>query len=234
MKFIITPEDHKNLAEAVQGEYTEQDGAFVLNLEGHEDHLIPKNKKDLAETHRREAEKKLADALERETDLLGKLENADGKKAIEEIRANAQADIEKVRTEYAEKEAAQKAESNKNLLAAEAGKFVNDKFTTPSLIQDVYANRLSVEEIDGKQVIRVKEADGSASAKSITDLQKEFLDNPEYAGIIKAAQSSGGSADKDEAGKGGSAPKQVEFNTKNLKAATEAVKAQLKAEGHEI
>ena len=132
MKFIITPEDHKSLPEALQGEYTEKEGNFTLNLEGHEDHFVIKAKHHLAEGHRREAEKKLAEVEAREADLLKKLENADGKKQIEEIRANAAAEVERVKAEYAEKEAAQKAESNKNLINAEAAKFANDKFTAPS------------------------------------------------------------------------------------------------------
>ena len=234
MKLIITPEDHAKLHEDIQGEYTLKDGKYMLSLEGHEDHFVPKAKHHMAETHRREAEKKLTDAEAREADLLQKLENADGKKEIEEIRANAAKDVERVKAEYAEKEAAQKAEVNKSLIAAEASKFANDKFVTPSLIQDVYSKRLTVEEVDGKSVIRVLEADGTASAKSIDDLQKEFLANEEYAPIIKAAQSSGGSATKDQHSGGSSAPKKVEFTHENSKAAVEAVKATLKGQGVEV
>lgn len=234
MKFILTPDEHKALNETVQGEYTEKDGAFVLSLEGHEEHFAPKAKLHIAETHRREAEKKVAESEAREAGLLSKLENADGKKAIEEIRTNAQAEIDKVKSEYAEKEAAAKIESNKNLIAAEAGKFAGEKFTIPSLIQDAYAKRLSVEEVDGKQVVRVLEADGTASAKSVDDLQKEFLDNKEFAPIIKGAQSSGSGATKDEHSGGSSAPKTVEFNLSNKAAATEAVKQKLIAAGHDI
>jgi hypothetical protein len=234
MKFKLTPDEHKALDESIQGEYTEKDGDFILNLEGHEDHFAPKAKLHIAESHRREAEKKVAEGEAREADLLSKLENADGKKAIEEIRANAQAQIDKVKAEYAEKEEAAKLESNKNLVAAEAGKFAGENFTIPSLIQDAYAKRLSVEEVDGKQVIRVLESDGTASAKSIVDLQKEFLDNAEYAPIIKAAQSSGSGATKDEHSGGSSAPKSVEFSLGNKKAATEAVIQKLAAAGHDV
>ena len=48
MKFILTADEHKALPEALQSEYTENEGAFTLSIEGHEDHLIPKAKKDLA------------------------------------------------------------------------------------------------------------------------------------------------------------------------------------------
>jgi hypothetical protein len=234
MKFIITTEEHTALSDDLKSQYKEQDGALVLNLEGHEEHFVPKAKKDLAEGHRREAEKNLAAAETREAELLVKLDGASGKKEIEEIRANAAADIEKIKGEFAERDAAVKAESNKNLIAVEAGKFAGDKFTVPSLIQDKYASRLQVEEIDGKQVIRVLEADGTASAKSIADLQKEILDNPEYATIIKGTQSSGGSADNNQNSGGSSAPKAVEFSNANIKGATAAVEQSLRDSGHSI
>ena len=71
-------------------------------------------------------------------------------------------------------------------------------------------------------------------AKSVDDLQKEILANQEYAPIIKAAQSSGGSAAKNDHSGGSSAPKTVEFTHQNTKAAMEVVKARLQAQGVEV
>lgn len=236
MKFILTPDEHKALPEATQTEYTETNGAFTLTLEGHEEHLVPKAKKDLAEQHRKAAEAKVTEGEAREAKLLSDLEGAKGgSKELEQIRTNAQAEIEKVRAEYAERDVAQKAEVNKGLIAVEAEKFAQEHFTVPSLIKGVYANRLTVVDVNGTPVIRTLDAEGKESVLSIGDMQKEFLANKEFSTIIKATQGSGGSAEKNEQGGSGSASsKKTDFSMNNLAGATAAVKAKLEAQGVEV
>lgn len=205
MKFKITKEEFEKLPELMQKEYAEKDGAYTLNLEGHEDAFVDKGKLAEVEKHRREAEKKASDGEKRETDLLKKLESADGKKEVEALRKSHEEEVGRIKAEYEEKEKAAKAETHKAMIAAEAQAFASEKFTVPGLVQRAIAERMTVEEVNGKPVIRVLEADGSPSVKSLGDLQKEFLENKEFAPIIKGSQGSGsGASPSDKPGSGAS------------------------------
>ncbi len=209
MKYQIAATEHAKLPDSLKSEYEEKDGNFVLKLEGHEEVLIPKAKKDLAEQHRKEAEKRLSEAEAREAKLVADLAKAgDSKKEIEAIRAQHQVEVEKVKASYAEKEKAAKADAAKAMIAAEAQKFASEKFTVPSAIARLYQDRLAVEEVDGVAVIRVREADGKPSVKSLADLQQEFLANKEFAPIVKASAGSGGGAGPSHKG-GGAGPKTI-------------------------
>lgn len=211
MKYAITAEEHGKLSDALKSQYAEKDGVFFLNLEGHEDHLIPKAKKELAEQHRKEAEKRLAEAEAREKKLMDDLaKSGDSKKEIEAIRAQHQAEVEKVRNEYADREKAAKAEAGRQMIAAEATRFATEKFTVPTAIARLYQDRLTVEDVDGVSVLRVREADGKPSVKSLADLQQEFLANKEFSPIVKASAGSGGGASPS----GGGGATKVKINAK--------------------
>ena len=205
MKYSIDKTEFETFSDDLKKEYTEKDGVFTLNIEGHEDFLVPKAKKDLAEQHRKEAEKKVTEAEARESKLMKDLEES-GKSAkdVESIRAQYQKDIEQVKADYAEKEKVALQDQAKLLIDSEASKFAGEKFTIPSLVARAYKDRLAVESVDGHQVIRVRELDGKPSVKSLSDLQKEFLDNPEFSSIVKTSSGSGGGASS-QSGPGGSA-----------------------------
>jgi hypothetical protein len=207
MKYTIAAADYAKLAEPVKAEYKEgEGGSYVLNLEGHEDHFVPKGKKDEAEKHRKRAEDKVAELEAREAKLIKDLEAAAGNKTeVEAIRKQHQAEVEKIKNEYAEKEKAAKAETHKAMIAAEATRFAGEKFTVPSAIARLYQDRLAVEEVDGVPVIRVREPDGKPSVKSLADLQTEFLANKEFAPIVKASSGSGGGAARSDSKGGGAA-----------------------------
>lgn len=195
MKYIIDSETHAKLSDETKAEYEEKDGKFVLKLEGHEESFVPKAKRDIEVEHRKNAEKALKEATDREAKLVKDLEAAGGSKTeIENIRKQHQTEVEKIKAEYAEKEQAAKAESHKALIREEATRFASERFTVPSAISRLYQDRLNVEEVDGQAVIRVLEADGKPSVKSLAELQKEFLENKEFSPIVKASQGSGGGA----------------------------------------
>lgn len=208
MKYTIAAADYAKLTDPVKAEYKEgEGGSYVLNLEGHEDHFVPKGKKDEAEKHRKNAEAKVAELEAREAKLIKDLEAAAGNKTeVEAIRKQHQAEVEKIKGEYAAKEKTAQDEADKAMISAEASKFAGEKFTVPSAISRLYQDRLSVERVDGVPVIRVKTPDGKASVQSLGDLQKEFLENKEFAPIVKASAGSGGGAAPNQ-GKGGGAAK---------------------------
>jgi glutaredoxin len=211
MKFTLTEEEHGKLPEAMQGEYEKSEsGAFVLKLEGHEEHLVPKAKKDLAEQHRKAAEAKIAEIEKAQAKLLEDLEKAKGsEKKIEEIRANAQAEIEKAREESKAELEKIKKENHSAMIRETASKFASEHSTVPTLFADAFAKRLTVEEVEGTPVIRVLGEDGKASALSLDQLQKDFLAKEEFKPIIKASNASGGGANPGQGGKPGSAQKTI-------------------------
>ena len=197
MKYIIDSETHAKLSDEAKKEYTEKDGKFVLILEGHEEAFVPKEKRDIEAEHRKTAEKNLADAQARETKLIADLEKAGGSKTeIEAIRKQHLVEVDKIKAEYAEKHKVTRGESHKAMIREESNKFSAEKFTVPSAISRLYQDRLTVEEVDGVAVIRVLEADGKPSVKSLGDLQKEFLENKEFAPIVKATDANGGGANR--------------------------------------
>lgn len=202
MKYTIDKETFDKLGDDLKTEYTEQNGEYVLKLEGHENVLIPRKKWEISEQHKHAAEDKVAKAEAREADLLKKIENADGKKEIEAIRKQHEDEVKKIREEFETQQKELKTREHKALIETEATKFATEKFTTPTLVSKVFAERLTVEEIDGQPVIRVKEPDGKPSIKSLGDLQKEFLDNEEFSTIIKGSKGSGGGAQPSPRGGG--------------------------------
>lgn len=215
MKYILTPEEHEALDDSIKGEYTEQDGAFVLTLEGHEEALVPASKKAIAEQHRKLAETKLKEAETREADLMKQIQNLeksggkDMQAKLEELRSSHEKAIADLEQKYAEEAKTAKAMQHKQLISGEADKFAREHFTTPSLIAKAMAERMTVEEVEGEPVIRVLEADGKASVKSFSELQKEFLANPEFKGIVKASQGGGGGAKPKPDGSKGGVPKDL-------------------------
>ena len=208
MKFIVEKSDFEKFSDELKKEYIEKEGVFTLNLEGHEEVLIPKAKKDLAEQHRKEAEKRVAEAEAREAKLLKDLEDSNKTaKQVEEIRQNHQKEVEKIKLEYAEREKTNLQAQADLMIKAEADKFASDKFTIPTLVSKAYKERLAVETVDGHQVIRVREEDGKPSVKSLADLQKEFLENPEFAPIVRKSSGSGGGANNPGGPSGGATGK---------------------------
>lgn len=190
MKYQIDKAEFEKLGDDLKKEYTEKGGVYVLTLEGHENVFVLKKKWEISEQHKHDAEEKLQKAETREAELLEKIEKADGKKEIEAIRQQHQQEVEKIRNDFAEEQKKIKAREHQAMIESEASKFAGEKFTIPSLVSKAYAERLTVEEVDGQPVIRVREADGKPSIKSVGDLQKEFLDNKEYSPIIKASKGS--------------------------------------------
>lgn len=207
MKFKISKGDFSKLPEAFQSEYTETSaGDYQLTIEGYEDFLVPKEKKDLAEQHRKAAEAKLKEAETRGSKLLEDLEAAKNDKGkTEEIRQNYEKEVAKIREESAAQIKQMKQAQYDSMIRETATKFAGEHSTVPGLFADAYAKRLSVEEVDGTAVIRVLDENGKPSVLSLDQYNKEILAKPEFKPIIKASQGSGGGA-KPNQGSGGGAP----------------------------
>tara|TARA_R110002020_G_scaffold472424_2_gene700445 strand:- start:4435 stop:5145 length:711 start_codon:yes stop_codon:yes gene_type:complete len=210
MKYILTEDQFKALSEETQKEYTLTDGTATLTLEGHEEAFVPKGKWAESEKHRKNAETKTLDVEKRETKLLADLEaNKGDKNKMQELRDSHTAEVAKIKEESDARILAFKGETHKALIEAEASSFSEKNFTVPGIMKDVIAKRMMVEEVDGQAVIRALDADGKVSIKSVSEMQKEILENKDYSSIIKASQGSGGGAHTNPDGKGGGASKQV-------------------------
>ena len=152
-------------------------------------------KRSIEAEHRKTAETKVKESDDRAAKLQNDLENAGGnKEAIEKLKNEHAEVVEKLRSEREAESAKVKSDRNGAMIEKESSKFANEHFITPGLISDQVAKRLTVEEVDGQPVVRVKNADGSPSTASLDDLRKEFLDNKEYSPIIKANIGNGGGA----------------------------------------
>lgn len=66
---------------------------------------------------------------------------------------------------------------------------IASKFAAPSLLKDKIMQRLDVDPKTGEP--RVLDATGKASALKIEELEKEFVDNPEYKSILVGSKASG-------------------------------------------
>jgi len=195
MKYTIDKEAFDALTEDAKKEYNLDGETATLVIEGGPDIARLEKKANLAEEHRKKAE----DARDAAEDNL-KTARAEFSKAggnadkIKELEAKHTAELEKVRKERESEKAEALAKSDQEMVNAEATKFASENFTIPGLVSDQIAKRLNVEEVGGKRVVRVLDADGNPSALGINDLHKEFLDNKEFAPIIKANVGAGGGA----------------------------------------
>lgn len=199
MKFKISKEEYEKLTPEMQALYNLIGEEAIMKVEGLPDVTSLQKKLDIEKEHRKTAEKRLKETEDREAKLKDDLVNAGGNKTeIEKLRKEHQDEIEKLRKEREEETLKTKAEKNQLLINEEATRFATSHFIDSpfgnGFIKGEYSKRLSVEEVDGQPVIRVKNTDGSPSVLGLTDLQKEFLDNKEYSPIIKAKVGNGSGA----------------------------------------
>lgn len=219
MKYQITKDEFEALGEEAKKEYTLDGDKAVLKIEGEgaptaEEIARLKEKQLISDKYRKEAERARDDAEKREEKLKKDLEGASGKEEIAKIREAHQKELDKIRDDRAKEQTAAKETRNAGLKKETSEAFTNDHFTIPGLMVDQFSKRLSVEEIDGNPVVRVLDAEGKASALSLDELKKEFLDNKDYSTIIKTNAGSGGGATNLGGGGGASQKKIAEMTPK--------------------
>ena len=204
MKYTLNKSEFEALSDEVKKEYTVTGETATLKIEGDDAPTQEKitaleKKRDIEIEHRKNAEAKVADADKRAEQLQKDLENAGGnKEAIEKLKTEHTAQLEKLREERAAENKAAADARNKTMILDEARNFASQNFVdTPygaAFITSEMSKRLAVEEVNGTPVVRVVNPDGTPSTASVGDLQKEFLDNKDFSPIIKAKVGSGGGA----------------------------------------
>ncbi len=208
LKLLLDTAGYDALDAALQALYEKkEDGKFHLKVEDDNKAELmrakqhEKEKRQAAEAKLAEIEKDKQDALDAKTkaeaDAAKKKGDVEALEASWEAREKAAVAKEAARADKAE------AALNRALKKNVAQAMASDISTAPDLLADKIESRLSVEiTTDGDAITRVLDATGKPSALTVADLQKEFVDNPSYAAIIKGSDASGGGA-KGGQGQGG-------------------------------
>lgn len=198
-------ESIEELDDSLKGLYQEQDGKFVLGIEG-----LPKPED--------------VDGLKRKVDELLS-EKKEAKKAREEAEAEARriseesarksGDTEALEKSWQEKLSKRERELQEQIDAMGSSvttmtvdnvavKLANELAVQGSadLLIPHIKSRLSAEQRDGQYVTVVKDRDGKPSAFTLDDLKSEFVSNPAFAPVIVGSKATGGGANGSNHGGG--------------------------------
>lgn len=210
LKSKLTKAEFDALADGMKEHYKESNGSYLLDSD---DAAELRRAKDAAAEEARIAKEEAA-KLKREKD-----EADEAARLAREEAARKKGDTAALEASWKEKldaaEAKHKAEIealNKQIdsltVTAEARRISADISTAPDLIEDAIAKRLRREVVDGVPVVRTVDANGQPSAKTLAELQEEFVANPKYASIMIGSKANGGGASNSNPA-GGGAPKKI-------------------------
>lgn len=179
-----------------------------------EEYILTQEAKPPATKYSEEDFDKLRRGKDRETqaalELREKLKIAEGKlDGIDDDQHRKNKDIDAIDKSWAKKLEDQtethKKELNgkdsyitKSLVSAPALVLANKISTVPDLMLPIIEKRLVADLSGETPITRIKGLDGELSYMKMADLEKELVDNKEYASIIKGIDSSGGGAGGDK------------------------------------
>lgn len=196
LKSKITKAEFDALNDVLKAEYKESGGSYLLDADDMNELRVAKDR----ETEARRLEKERADRLQAEKDAADT-----ARIEAERLKALKDKDVTTLEASYkAEKETAVNAEKlvtakregqlRDLLVENKAIELANEISTSPILILPHIRTRLKAELDGDKPLTRVLDDKGEVSAKTIDDLKKELIDNPNFKAIIKASNASGGGA----------------------------------------
>jgi len=194
LKRKVTKDEFDKLPADIKAEYIEKDGAYVLDLagEGGDDTAALRRAKDREVQARKDAEQRARDAEEK----LSKLDESDARK---------RGDIDALEKSWKEKYDAQESTHKQTVEGKDAfirKTLLDDRANTiaaaisdsPAILVPHIRARLAADLDGDAPVTKVLTADGNASALTLDDLQKEFVDNKDFASVIRASKANGGGA----------------------------------------
>lgn len=235
MKYKLTKAQYDELSDDLKKEYQDQDGEYVLNVEGGEDTGALKRAKDHEKERRKQAEDKarqLEQDLNSTREELETLQNSkgDGEKDVAKLEAKWKKKLEDKERELGEKSQSLEKELNTLLVDNVADRLAADLSDSPAVLRPHIKNRLTVERVDGKAVTRIKDADGELSPMTLDELKNEFQSNNDFASVIRGSQGSGSGAGGGQGGQGGGqAPKKPDFAKASTKEVADYLKSQKEA-----
>lgn len=215
LKHKIDENAFKALSDGLKAEYKKQDdGTYVLEVEGLEDTGALKRAKE----HEKE---------------LRKQAQADAKKALEELEAlraeydehktkggSKEAELEKAwqaKMAKREKELKDQVELTQSALRAQMQDSVAQSLAlelagdNAELLIPHLTRRLKADIVDGKAVTKILGPDGEVSATTMDELKKEFLSSPKFSAVVIGSKGSGGGANGTRRGSGGAHKKLSEM-----------------------
>jgi hypothetical protein len=226
----------ESVAEPFRTEYKEKDGKFVLDLEGADDHFVPKsdwkkiNDESTARRHQIAAWKKLGfDSPEKAAEAF------ETQKQLAAQAGDGAAILKQKQDEWAAEKASIEAELN-TARASERGAVVGERLSGAlakagateegiELLPERFGNRIKFETVDGKRVIKIMKADGETpmagsgegGVATLDDLVKEAV--KKYPSLFKGSGAGGGGKLPGDKGGGGSGvTKKSEFKTEKERA----------------
>ena len=196
LKRKITKEEFDSLDDSKKGAYKESGDSYVLDIDDGDDSMTKVLRaKERERQLRKEAEEKLA-AIESER---ASKEEEDLKKRgnIDVLEKSWNEKFENQQAEYS-----QQIEGYKNFIQKTLGDELAEKMSAefypdaPKVMIPHFRSRISVDfepDESGKIVPkrRILDATGQPSALTPDELKKEFLNNTEFAGMVKGTQASG-------------------------------------------
>ena len=187
--------------ESLQSLYKADGDEFVLKVDGLPDVSKLKSAKDHEVDERKRIKKEYSElnakyeALEAEVEA-NKDENSRGKGDTEALDKSWRAKVQKLEDTHAAKVKSLEGNLNSILVDNKALEIASEISVkgSESVLMPHIKSRLAVEEIDGKFVTVVKDAEGKPSALTLDELKAEINSNTGFAPILAGSQASGGSA----------------------------------------
>lgn len=185
LKRKITAAEHAALSDALKAEYKANGADFVLDTDDATELMTARDREKEARKAAEKAAKDAQDALDALKDDTSR-KNGDVA-ALEASYKQKLIDAEKAKKAAEDALTAERQDRHATSVADGIAK----RFTVPTLVKGEIAKRLAVEMHDGKAVVRVLDKDGRPSALSVQDLEKEFVDNPDFKAIVIASKGTG-------------------------------------------
>jgi len=206
LNYIIEQVTYDALPEDVKKEYVAKDGKFSLDVKGVEFHPDVQALKTAKDAEVAKAAKAVSDLntlktekddLQKKYDLAVSKEPDESKlaalrKEYDAKLADKDKEIEAAKGEFSTYKSETTLKGKANELADKLLKKDTPAFTKKAFVADLLS-RMSLERPEGatEDLIRISHSDGSPSAASLADFEKELLDNKEYSSILAGSKASG-------------------------------------------
>lgn len=179
----------------------QQDGSFILQVEGADDFSKLKAAKEHEKEMRKEAEEQQRQL--REQYIAEKKKNEQIKLDQEKAKGDVDAVDASWKKKFEEREAELQKQNSDLLNNIKSSKKDSAALNLATELTDGKANnlilphitsRLDVEIVEGVPVVKVLDKDGKPSANNLEDLKKEFFTNEEFSAIVVSSKAGGGGA----------------------------------------
>lgn len=194
LKLKLTKDEHAALNDTIKPEYKADGEEFVLDTDVKFEDVtglksaLQKQKDDrlAATTKVKDLETQVTTLTEENTTLLARA------KSPGDVEKSYQAKVAKMETDSKAEKERLTGQLRSILVDGVAKQIATEISTAPHLLEPHLKSRLSIEEVDGKFITRVLDAEGKASALSVNEFKEEILANKDYAPILTASKASGG------------------------------------------